>query len=99
MFKTLGKAAVCGLALYGLAKLISQHVTVVTRATDQAPDPFESRPDLPESAASLGEAGQPGARDPATPPAEEGGVVTETPCASAAQAQHSSDATQAMPCP
>ena len=99
MFKALGKAVVCGLALYGLAKLISQHVTVVVRETDQALDPFESHPDLPENAASPGETGQPGAQEPATLPAEEGGVVAETPCASDAQAQHPSDTAQAAPCP
>ena len=99
MFKTLGKAAVCGLALYGLAKLISECATVVAHDVNQAPDPFESSPDVPENAASPGETGQPGAREPTTLPADEGGVVAETPCASDAQAQHPSDATQAAPCP
>lgn len=99
MFKTLGKVAVCGLALYGLAKLISECATVVAHDVNQAPDPFESSPDVPENAASPQESGQPGAQDPTALAAEDGGVAVETPCASDAQAQHPSDATQAAPCP
>lgn len=99
MFKQLGIAAVCGLALYGLTKLISQQVTVVAHGPGQTPEPFDASPDLPENATSPDEAGQLDARDPTALPAEEGGAATETQCASASQAQHSSDKTQAAPCP
>lgn len=81
MFKQLSIAVVCGLALYGLTKLISQQITVVANGPGQTPDPCDSSPGLPENATSPDEVGQPDAQDPTTLPAEHFSDTTQAaPC-------------------
>ena len=81
MLKKLGIAATCGIALYGLARLINRHVAVVALEPCPTPDPKALSADAVEDVVVLDQTPESGDSERAPSDAQQVAEVTQVaPC-------------------
>jgi hypothetical protein len=87
MLKKLGIAAACGIALYGVVRLINRNLIVLTHVPGQFPDLLAPRPEGPEDAATASAAGAPETHEKTLITVGADAAVTEVTCAGEGQVQ------------